>query len=136
MQHADEDGADHRAGDAADAAEQAGAADHHGGDDGELIADAGHRFRRIEPGREHEAGKAGEEADDHIDQHQNALDRQPGQPRRLEIAADRIDVAAEARVASARCGRAAAKARNMMTGAGTGADAALAPPDDRPRRSR
>src|SRR5271169_2663009 len=46
-QNSDEDRANHRAEDRADAAEQAGAADDHRCDDSELVAGPGDRFGRI-----------------------------------------------------------------------------------------
>ena len=48
---------------------------------------------------EHEGAEAGEEAHDHVDAGGDRPDVQAGQPRRLGIAADRIDLPAIARVA-------------------------------------
>ena len=50
-----------------DAAEEAGAADHHRGDDGQLVAGAGDGLGRVEAGRKHEGAEPGEEAHDHVD---------------------------------------------------------------------
>src|SRR5260370_7810118 len=52
-QNSDEDRADHRAEDRADAAEQAGAADDHRGDDGELLPGPADPFARVYPSRPH-----------------------------------------------------------------------------------
>ena len=82
-----------------DAAEQAGAADHDGGDDGQLVAGAGDRLGRVEPRREHEGAEPGEETHDHVDARGDRADVQAGEPRRLRIAADRVDLPTVARVA-------------------------------------
>src|SRR5262249_53877745 len=89
-QHHDEyadQGADHRAA----AAEQAGAADHHGGDGVELQAGAGDGVDRQDAAGEEDRGDGAEAAGDDIDQHVVAADPQPGDARGLDVGADRID---------------------------------------------
>ena len=88
--------ADERLADRAAAAEQAGAADHDGGDRDELEAHSRDRLRRAEPRGEDEPREAAEEAADRIDAELHQLDVDARCPRRVLVAADRIDVAAEA----------------------------------------
>ena len=121
----------------ADAAEQAGAADDHRGDDGQLVAGAGDRFGRVEPRREHEGAEAGEEADDHVDAGDDRADVQAREPRRLRIAADGVDLPAVARVAQHDMGEHREGEEDDRPGTGTWPnDACPGPTRRRPGRSR
>src|ERR1700722_547275 len=98
-QDADQHGADDRAEDRADAAEEAGAADDDRGDHGQFIADAGDRLGRIQTRRQYEGAEACEETHDDIDAADHSAHVEAGEARRLGIAADRIDLPSIARVA-------------------------------------
>ena len=60
-----------------------------------MPATASAKFRRAESA----AASPGEEADDDVDRQRDPTDVQAGEPSRLGIAADRVDVPAEAGVA-------------------------------------
>src|SRR6185437_14350184 len=97
-QDADQQGADQGASDAALPARQAGPADDDRGDDAQFVIDAGHGFGRTQTRRQQKARQAGQAADDDIDTDDHRLDIDAGQARRLDIAADGVDLAAVARV--------------------------------------
>src|SRR5438132_13311057 len=97
-QDAHDEGADDGVADLAAAAEQRGAADHRRGDRLELEALARDRLRCHQTRGEDEGGNADAEAADRIDREGDELDIDAGCPRRFAIAADRIDVASEARI--------------------------------------
>ena len=85
------------AGEAAAPAHQAGAADDHGGDGVELEPGAGIRLALPVLGHVEHGGDAGEQAGEGIGGDLDPADVDARQPRRLLIAADRVDVAAERR---------------------------------------
>ncbi len=101
-QQAEDQHAAEGAGQAAAAAHQAGAADDDGGDGVEFQPGAGVRLalavlRHIEHRRD-----AGEQAGDRVGDDLHAAGVDAGQPRRLLVAADRVDIAAERREAQHR----------------------------------
>ena len=79
------------------AAEEARAADHDGGDRGQLVAGAVIGAAEVELAGMDDAGERRGEAGDRIDRDLDGRDRDAGEPRRALIAADGEDVAAEAR---------------------------------------
>ena len=104
-EHADDQRADQRAEHDAAPAEQAGAAEHDRGDGIEVlglpgvrVADAGARHRQ-------QRRDAVEHAGQHVDAEQHAFGRDAGQPRRLGVVADRVDVPARRRFRAARTTR-------------------------------
>ena len=83
------------AGHRAATAEQAGAAEHDGGDHVELEADAGVGRTAAEPGGDDDAGQRRRGAADHIDHQRDASGVDAGPAHRLGVGADAGDVAAE-----------------------------------------
>ena len=94
-EHADDQRADQRADDRAAAAEQTGAADHHGGDAVEIGVLAARRADGADAADQHPAGDRGDQPGEDIDREQDAIGVDAGEVRRLRIIADRVDVAAE-----------------------------------------
>ncbi len=96
-EHADDQRADQRADDRAAAAEQAGAADHHGGD-----ASRGWRsapacgLTDADAADQHPAGDRADEAGDDVDREQRPVGADAGQPRGVGVVAGRVDVPAQA----------------------------------------
>ena len=78
------------------AALEAGAAEHGGGDDLELDADAGVDHRAVQPRRTEHAGKPGEHAHDDEGDQRQPLDADAGELRRPRIAADEVELPEEA----------------------------------------
>ena len=54
-------------------------------------------MRRVEPRRDEQPGHAGQRAAERVDQQLDAIDLQAAEQRRALVAADRVDVPAEAR---------------------------------------
>src|SRR4029077_7144232 len=108
---------------------------HYRGDDGELIAGAGDGFSGIESRREHERAEAGEEAHDNVDAHDDAIDVEPRQARRLGIPADRIDLPAVAHVAQDDVGDESREQEDDDWN-GNRSDLALPPPSERRLEAR
>ena len=101
-QHADQQRADHRADDAADAAEQRGAADHHRGDHVELEPEPGHRLGRIQPRREEEGPPSPQKKPTiDVDQEHDRCVLTPLRSAAGRVAADGVDVLPEARYSAA-----------------------------------
>ena len=95
IEHAGEH-AQHRAA----AAEEARPADDHRGDGVELDADAGIGEARVGAPGEQQARRARREGrTDHVDDHERAVDVDAAHARRLRIAADGVDVPADAGLA-------------------------------------
>ena len=94
----DERRADHRRIGNAVAAHEIGAADDRRGDDLELVADAEPVGHGAEPPDHENGGDSGREAADDVDGNLDRHDGNARQQRRLLVAADRVDVAAPARV--------------------------------------
>ena len=97
VEDADEERAGERAPDRSAAAEQTRAADDDGGDRVELVELAGARIAGVQARRDEHAGQAGGHAAHRIDRDQHAIDANARQPRRVAIAARRVDVPAERR---------------------------------------
>src|SRR3954452_24079607 len=97
-QHGDDQRADQRAPDRADAADEAGAAQDHGRDGVELVgladleAVGGEQARR-----DHHPAQAGEEARGAVDEEQDRPDLDAGEPRRRRVAAHGVDAHAQHR---------------------------------------
>src|SRR5882672_11935564 len=89
-------------------AEEAGAADDHGGDRIKLCADSGVGKARIGAAREQERGQPGEEARHHINEEQNPLDADAAHARSLRISTDRIDVTTDGDLSEKQCNAAVA----------------------------
>ena len=83
-----EDGAD----DAAAATEQAGAADHHGGDALQVGVDDGVGTGRAGPADQHPRGDAVDQPGDRVDAEQHPVDPDTDQPSRFDVVADGVDV--------------------------------------------
>ena len=98
-EHADDERADQRADDAALAAEEVGAADHDRSDGAQLLALRHQRVRRVEPPRHDEPGDRRHQAGEGVGVDLGAPDVDAGDARRLAVAADGVDRAAERRVA-------------------------------------
>ena len=92
---ADDQRADQRADDRAAAAEQAGAADHHRGDAVEIGGLAGLRADRADPPDQGPAAERADHAGSDIDREQDAVGADAGEPRRVGIVADGIEMASE-----------------------------------------
>ena len=84
--------------DAAGAAEDAGAAEHHRGDHVELEAGAHVGARGADPRDEDVAGEPRHQAGEGVDRELVAVDRDAGEARRELVVADRVERAAEGRV--------------------------------------
>ena len=81
-----------RTGDGADTADEAGAAENDRGDGVQLVADAEVAVGAVQPRSAHHPAKAGEQAAHAIDKQQHQPDFDAGQPRRLHVAAHRVDM--------------------------------------------
>ena len=79
----------------ADAAEQAGAAEHGGGDDVELLADAEVWLSRPIRAISDDAAERRADAADDVDRERDAVDGDAGLARRLGVVADGVDLTAE-----------------------------------------
>ena len=92
-QHRNDQRADQRTPDRADAADEGGAAQDHGGDGVELVGLAElEAIGGVETCRLHGAAEACEQARHAVDEDQHAPDLDAGEPRRALVAADRVDV--------------------------------------------
>ena len=88
--------ADQRAPDRADAADETGAAENDRRDGVEFVGLSKLQpVGRVEPGRRHDAAKAGQKARNAVDEEQHQRHLDAGQPRCLGIAADGVDPGAE-----------------------------------------
>src|SRR5262245_25689007 len=95
LEQLDEDEADGGADDGADPAENAGAAEHHRGDDIELEAGAHVRARGADARDEDEAGEPAHETGKRIDRELAAIDCYAGEARRRLVVANGVERAAE-----------------------------------------
>ena len=87
-----------RAPDRADAADEAGAAEDDGGDGVELVGLSELQAVRGEEARgRHDAAEARRQPREGVDEEQDRPDLDAGEPRRIRVAADRVDVNAEHR---------------------------------------
>src|SRR4051812_14523022 len=91
----DDQGADDRADDRALAAGQRRAADDHGGDRLQLVAEPRAGLGGREPGRDHHAGQPREQPGERVDDQLPAAHADARQRRRLLVGADRVRVAPE-----------------------------------------
>ena len=98
------------------AAHQAGAADHHGGDRVELEPVAGVRLALQVLRHVEHAGQAREHARERVDRDLHPVDGDAREPRRLLVAADGVDVAAEGRACEQRQRRSRSAARKNRPG--------------------
>ena len=87
--------ADQRADDRAAPAEEAGAADHHGGDGVEVGGLPGLRADAADAADQHPGGDGADQAGERVDRDQRAVGVDAGEARRVGIVAGRVDVAAE-----------------------------------------
>ena len=119
-QDCDDQRADQRSPDRADAADEAGAAENDGGDRIEFVGLAKLQpVGRIEARRRHDAAEPGEQPRHAVDEQQHGPDLDAGEPRRVRVAADRVDVNAEHGPAQDEPGRPARTAARSATSQGT-----------------
>src|SRR4051794_34112162 len=97
--HAQDQRADHRAGDPADPAREADAADHRRRDRVQLVGHPHAGLARGRARRGDDPAQPREQARDRVDHHQVPADVDARDPRRLHVAADRVGVLAVLRVA-------------------------------------
>ena len=95
----DDQRAEQRADHVAAAAEQAGAADHHGRDALQVRVDGVVRARGARVADRHPRSDADDQSGEHVDPEQDPIRADPGQPRRLDVVADRVHVATPLRPA-------------------------------------
>ena len=94
VERVDDQRAQHGADDAAAATEQAGAADHDGGDGLQVGVDDGVRAGRAGPADQHPGGQAVDQPGHRVDAEQHPVDPDADQPRRLDVVPDRVHVPA------------------------------------------
>ena len=82
---------------AAAAAEEAGTADHDGGDALQVGVGDGVRAGAPGPADQHPGGEPEDQTGDGVDAEQDPVDLDTGQPRRLDVVTDGVDVAAPRR---------------------------------------
>ncbi len=120
VEHAQDEQAEDGVADAAAAAEQAGAADHHGRDRIEQVVVELVLLGAAEIGDAQHAGDAGADGRDHHDRGDHQLDVDAGIFGRLAVAADHVHVAAEAGVGQDQVARRAGTGRPRPRPPGTG----------------